>query len=171
MGDNNTNTNTNNRNNYQGGRGRNNQGYNNTGRGNNNYNRRNKSYNSHKKDYKKNNYKYTDTSFKGKTEALEGWYYDAVQTNQAELYNRTTEEILDYIARNGKLGPKVKQSLQDGKEIKLARPQKPKADTDDVDKDIYKEEVKLIVRDTKELKQQLQQSHNIIKGQYTPVMI
>ena len=126
MGENNTNNNPNNRNNYQGGRGRNNQAHNNLGRGNNTCDRKNKSFNSHKKEHDKNNHKHTDASFEVNTEALEGWYYDAVQTNKAELHNRTTEEILDCVARNGKLGSKVKQSLQDGKEIKLQGPKSQK---------------------------------------------
>ena len=81
------------------------------GRGKNCYYR--KSYGDRKNTTKSCN-KYRSTDFQGGTSELKGFYFDVMHTGQAEGYNKTKKEILQFIERKNSTGPLVKQSLDAG---------------------------------------------------------
>jgi hypothetical protein len=106
------------------------------------------------------------TAFEGREEALKGYVYDIVNTStSANAFITTTEEIAEFAGRTLKMGNYVKRSMEQMAAYIVAKPKDAKGDIDDVDKAIYKEEVKSYVIDKKLLESSMQKAYSIIYGQ------
>ena len=90
-----------------------------------------------------------------------------MHTGQAEGFNKTKKELLQFIGRKNSTGPLVKQSLDAGQLMLEELPVAPTAAelaTTPVLKDLYQERVKLWVKEEKVVKNKLRQCFNIIMG-------
>mmetsp|Transcript_10363 Transcript_10363/g.15194 ORF Transcript_10363/g.15194 Transcript_10363/m.15194 type:complete len:136 (-) Transcript_10363:5-412(-) len=90
--------------------------------------------------------KYRSTDFFGKMKDLEGFYFDAMATNQADGFNRTKKAVLNFIACSSKIGPFVEESLHRDQLCCGALPVKPEDSTDDIEKAVHVEEIKIFAK-------------------------
>ena len=122
--------------------------------------------------------KYKSQTFLGKTPELKGFYFDAMNTSQAEGFNKTKIEILGYLGRRSITGPRVKRTLEVGTLQAGSLPIKPKKgsgpnadDILEVELDLYKEEIRSYNKTRTTIRQELELAFGIIIGQCTPLMI
>ena len=101
---------------------------------NNNNNSSNGKFNRRKNSNKKgNNNKDSNTSktvsnknkFQGRTDGLEGHIFDCSSRNQADIFNKTMKEIVDYSARELKYGIDIRYLLHELKEPSIPSPTEP----------------------------------------------
>ena len=115
--------------------------------------------------------KYRSSDFAGKTKELEGFYFDAMASNQADGFNRTKKAILNFIARSSKTGPFIEESLRQNQLCCGALPVKPEDNADDIEKAIHVEEVKIFAKQRQDVKNGLMCAYHTIIGQCTPIML
>ena len=135
----------------------------------------NKKIQNNKKYQKKNNQATTTDSaskkFEGRIDDLKGHVYDTRSAwVSADLYTKTTEEILEYINRTYKNGPDVVTCLQTKTFVPPDKPEDPDPDAGETDKAIWKKKVELFVKKEDELKETLKQVHGVIYGQCSESM-
>eukprot|EP00957_Ditylum_brightwellii_P178317 13580957-Ditylum_brightwellii.AAC.1 len=89
--------------------------------------------------------------FQGSCEELKGWVFDSTDSGGADKFNTVQEEIVQYILIKFTYGTELKSSIDKLKKITLAKPSTPAETAAQLDKDIYKEEVREYVQERQAL--------------------
>ena len=110
-------------------------------------------------------------TFKGATDGMNGHVFQtAAEQSKRRQFQRTLEELQVYLSVTFKRETHLLGTLFEDLETPvLTKPVKPTS-TDDVDADLYKEEVKLYVQEKKNMQATLSSIFNVVWGQCSPIM-
>ena len=113
------------------------------------------------------------SKFDGKCEGLKGLYYDCSKSKDAELFEKTTKGIGDYVGKEYACGSFIRSAIVKG----LSAPKYPDKPTDldpssssDTDKEIWKQKVRNYVRDEAVINEKVRSVYSLVLGQCTPAM-
>ena len=87
---------------------------------------------------------YKTSNFKGQTEALNGYHFDAMTTKQAEGYNRSRKALMEYFGRTSKVSQCIVESFRREQLYFGELPTKPEDSAEDIYKEIYQEKKTLL---------------------------
>jgi Zinc knuckle len=109
--------------------------------------------------------------FTGKEEALKSHVYDITDPGvSASTFRSTTREVAEFAGRTYKMGNHVKRAIEQLKPVMLTKPVAPTPATsggtvDQVDQDIYREDIKAYAMDKRQLANSMQMAYSLILGQ------
>lgn len=147
---------------------------NNNRRYNGNSNNRSKRFNKTNKSF--NNNRAKDTKFEGRTDDLKGYVFDCDHGGQANQYEKTYKEIVEYIGRKYTYGSDIKWTLENMEKMDIEEPDDP-PDGDDEEVfnvktkiEIWKRQVAEYVKRVQALEENIKTAYTLILGQCSDVL-
>ena len=108
--------------------------------------------------------------FEGQCTDLQGHIYDVSSPRQAaDMYTKTTREIVEYIDTNYTLGSDISGAIETLQEPVIPKP-KPVNGGDDTDKAIWAEEIKDYVKQKRTIQSGMKKAFGLVWGQCSEAM-
>lgn len=110
----------------------------------------------------------TASKFEGRCDALKGsdgkpHIYDLSSPREtANTYTKMTEEIAECVGKTCKMGNYNKRSIEEMQEVATVRPAPLASNTDDTDKEIWRQEIAAYVKDKKIVEANMQNAFSLV---------
>jgi hypothetical protein len=118
-----------------------------------------------KRTFKKSWQGYRQAKFEGQCEDLKGHIYDCSDYRQADIFVRTTEEIITYVGRTYKYGDDVKRALTEMKIPTISYPEDPGSDASRTELKIWEKRMDECMKREAHLENNLKSAYHLIWGQ------